>query len=77
MEFCPDCGSMLLPTGDNCLKCSCRYAKKLNNADYEVKEKLAKKSENIVVNEEFESLDLLYSKDAHLKSYDWARRDWG
>ena len=29
MEFCPECGSMLLPTEDNELKCSCGYTKKL------------------------------------------------
>lgn len=77
MEFCPECGSMLLPVNDGCLKCSCGYAKKLNKTVYEVKEKLSEKSENIVVSEEFESIDLLFSKDAHLKSYDWAYRDWG
>ncbi len=27
MEFCPECGSMLLPTEDNELKCSCGYTK--------------------------------------------------
>ena len=26
---------------------------------------------------EYESIDLLYLKDVHLKSYDWRREDWG
>lgn len=26
---------------------------------------------------EYESIDLLYPKDVHLKSYDWRREDWG
>ena len=30
MEFCPECGSMLLPTEDKELKCSCGYTKKLS-----------------------------------------------
>ena len=36
MEFCPECGSMLLPTEDNELKCSCGYTKKLskNKSEY-------------------------------------------
>ena len=30
MEFCPDCGAMLLPN-DNKLKCSCGYTKDLSS----------------------------------------------
>lgn len=32
MEFCPDCGAMLLPN-DNKLKCSCGYTKDLASND--------------------------------------------
>ena len=42
MEFCPECGSMLLPTEDNELKCSCGYTKKLSEdkSEYNVNEKI-------------------------------------
>ena len=36
MEFCPECGSMLLPTEDNELKCSCGYTKKLSKDKSEI-----------------------------------------
>lgn len=41
MEFCPDCGAMLLPN-DNKLKCSCGYTKDLasDNNDYSVSQKV-------------------------------------
>lgn len=38
MEFCPNCGAMLLPT-DGILKCSCGYTNELSKSDeYEVSE---------------------------------------
>ena len=40
MEFCPDCGAMLLPK-NGVLECSCGYSNKLSeNNDYEVSEKI-------------------------------------
>ena len=42
MEFCPECGSMLLPTEDNDLKCSCGYTKKLSEAQNKESKELAK-----------------------------------
>ena len=47
MEFCPECGSMLLPTEDNELKCSCGYTKKLSKdkSEYNVNEKSSLKYE--------------------------------
>ena len=34
-------------------------------------------SYNGKVGNEYESIDLLYLKDVHLKSYDWRCEDWG
>ena len=44
MEFCPDCGAMLLPN-DNKLKCSCGYTKDLSsdNNEYSVSQKVKEK----------------------------------
>ena len=41
MEFCPECGAMLLPN-DNKLKCSCGYTKDLSsdNNEYSVSQKV-------------------------------------
>ena len=41
MEFCPECGAMLLPN-DNKLKCSCGYTKDLtsDNNEYSVSQKV-------------------------------------
>ena len=49
MEFCPECGSMLLPTEDNELKCSCGYTKKLSEdkSEYNVNEKI-KETDNVI-----------------------------
>ena len=50
MEFCPECGSMLLPTEDNELKCSCGYTKKLSKdkSEYNFNEKI-KKNDSVYV----------------------------
>lgn len=79
MEFCPKCGSVLFPDENNALKCSCGYFTYLDNdCEYNIKEKISEKSANISVDRnEYESIDLLYPKDVHLKSYDWRREDWG
>lgn len=52
MEFCPECGSMLLPTEDNELKCSCGYTKKLSEdkSEYNVNEKI-KETDNVIEKE--------------------------
>lgn len=44
MEFCPECGAMLLPN-DKKLKCSCGYTKDLaaNDDQYSVSQKLNEK----------------------------------
>ena len=43
MEFCPDCGAMLLPN-EGKLKCGCGYTKDLNDDNqYEVSEKVESK----------------------------------
>ena len=49
MEFCPECGSMLLPTEDNELKCSCGYTKKLSKdkSEYNVNEKI-KENDSVI-----------------------------
>ena len=40
MEFCPECGAMLLPK-DGKLECSCGYSKNLSdNNEYEVSKKV-------------------------------------
>jgi DNA-directed RNA polymerase subunit M/transcription elongation factor TFIIS len=50
MEFCPECGSMLLPTEDNELKCSCGYTKKLSKdkLEYNFNEKI-KENDSVYV----------------------------
>ena len=50
MEFCPECGSMLLPTEDNELKCSCGYTKKLSKdkSEYNFNEKI-KENDSVYV----------------------------
>ena len=48
MEFCPECGAMLLPK-DGKLECSCGYTKNLSdNNEYEVSKKV--ESEETVKN---------------------------
>ena len=48
MEFCPECGAMLLPK-DGKLECSCGYSKNLSdNNEYEVSKKV--ESEETVKN---------------------------
>lgn len=44
MEFCPECGAMLLPK-DNELKCSCGYTKNLasDNSEYSVAQEVKEK----------------------------------
>ena len=44
MEFCPECGAMLLPN-DNKLKCSCGYTKDLasNSKEYSVSREVKSK----------------------------------
>ena len=44
MEFCPECGAMLLPN-DNKLECNCGYKKDLasDNKEYSVSQKLNEK----------------------------------
>lgn len=43
-----------------------------------LKKKISEKSANISVDgNEYESIDLLYPKDVHLKSYDWRHKDGG
>ncbi len=47
MEFCPDCGSMLIPNKGK-LKCKCGYESDLSNKDeYTVKDKIV--SEDTVI----------------------------
>lgn len=79
MEFSQKCGSILFPDENNILRCSCGYADYLdNNQEYNIKEKVSEKSANIVVNEnEYESIDLLYPKDVHLKFHNWRHEGRG
>ena len=48
MEFCPECGAMLLPNGDGVLTCnSCGYSEELaDNNEYEVSANI-EASENV------------------------------
>lgn len=39
MEFCPNCGAMLLPK-DGALKCSCGYEENIYKDEYEVSKKV-------------------------------------
>jgi len=58
MEFCPDCGAMLLPN-DNKLKCKCGYTKDLSKDEadqYQVNEKVDAKDTVIVKGEEINTL---------------------
>lgn len=47
MEFCPECGSMLLPTEDNELKCSCGYTKNYQKINQNIM--LMKKLKKMIV----------------------------
>ena len=52
MEFCPNCGAMLLPT-DNKLKCNCGYEKDLStDNEYSVSQKLNEKPAVVNLGEE-------------------------
>lgn len=48
MEFCPECGAMLLPK-DNKLSCNCGYSKNLNDSnDYKISKEVETK-ENVKI----------------------------
>jgi DNA-directed RNA polymerase subunit M len=51
MEFCPECGAMLLPKSDGKLECSCGYKKELTE-DYSVSRKVEAKETVKVLGEE-------------------------
>jgi transcription factor S len=58
MEFCPECGAMLLPQDDK-LKCKCGYEKNLSKSDtnqYAVSEKIESKDSVILKGEEISTL---------------------
>lgn len=59
MEFCPNCGGMLLPNGDK-IKCgSCGYEKNLSadkTSEYAVSEKIQAKDNIIMKGEDVETL---------------------
>lgn len=58
MEFCPNCGAMLLPEKSN-LKCGCGYSKNLsesNSDQYEVSEKVKEKDTVIMKGEDINLL---------------------
>ncbi|WP_409200172.1 transcription factor S [Methanobrevibacter sp. DSM 116169] len=56
MEFCPECGGMLLPDADK-LKCKCGFSKSLSGTDgYEVSEKIESKDNVIMKGEEISTL---------------------
>ena len=59
MEFCPNCGAMLLPQG-NKVKCNkCGYEKDLSKSEtdeYEVSEKVQAKDNVIMKGEDIETL---------------------
>ncbi len=47
MEFCPECGAMLLPK-NGILKCNCGYEQKLSDKDeYEVSEEIKETDDNV------------------------------
>lgn len=56
MEFCPECGAMLLPK-NNKLKCKCGFKKDLTEADeYKISEKVESKNNIIMKGEEVNTL---------------------
>jgi DNA-directed RNA polymerase subunit M len=58
MEFCPKCGSVLLPKND-CLECKCGYKKNLTNEEkskYEVSQKVDAKENVIIKGENIKTL---------------------
>lgn len=58
MEFCPRCGSLLLPK-EGRLECKCGYARDLREEDtdkYSVQEHIGKKKEIVVVEEEIATM---------------------
>ena len=58
MEFCPNCGAMLLPK-DNKLECSCGYSKNLSETNSDQYEVAAKVKENDTVIMKGEDINLL------------------
>jgi len=79
MEFCPDCGAMLLPH-DNKLKCKCGYTKDLSKDSankYKVSEKVDAKDTVIVKGEDINTLPTTTvncPKCGHNKAGWWLRQ---
>lgn len=79
MEFCPECGAMMLPQGDK-FKCKCGNTKNLTKNDanqYEVSEKIDSKDTVIVKGEEIDTLPTTKTtcaKCGHDRAYWWLRQ---
>jgi DNA-directed RNA polymerase subunit M len=79
MEFCPECGAMMLPSGDK-FKCKCGHEKDLtkDKADnYAVTEKVEAKDTVIMKGEEIDTLPTTKStcpKCGHGKAFWWLQQ---
>lgn len=79
MEFCPECGAMLLPKGDK-LQCNCGYTKDLSKDDvdqYSVSEKIEAKDTVIDKGEDINTLpttNVICPKCGHDKAAWWLRQ---
>ncbi|MDR1721455.1 MAG: transcription factor S [Methanobrevibacter sp.] len=79
MEFCPECGAMLLPK-DNKVKCNCGYEKDLSNEEtdqYSVSEKVESNGNIVMKGEEISTLpttNTLCPKCGNKKAYWWLKQ---
>ena len=79
MEFCPDCGAMLLPQGDK-VKCKCGFEKDLSKSEanqYAVSEKVEAKDTVIIKGEDIDTLPTTKAtcpKCGHEKAYWWLQQ---
>ncbi|WP_423792563.1 transcription factor S [Methanocaldococcus indicus] len=78
VKFCPKCNNIMLPAGENCLRCAvCGYEEKAEKSkeEYEYKEHLEKKEKIVVI--EGKNLDTLPTtrvecpKCGHNEAYWW------
>jgi len=77
MEFCPECGAMLLPQSDK-LKCNCGFTKDLSDTKkYDLSEKIESKDTVIMKGEEVSTLpttNVTCPKCGHGKASWWLQQ---
>jgi len=79
MEFCPECGAMMLPNGDK-FQCKCGHAKDLSKDEinqYAVTEKIDAKDTVIMKGEDIDTLPttkVTCPKCGHNKAFWWLQQ---